>query len=198
MDGTLVDSGVMISNTINYVRKNIGLEEMDRKTILENVNNPNINPATFFYSTHHFTKEQHRLFDEYYRENCLKELRVYDGIKELLEELKENFKLSVATNASKIYAEKILNFLKLDNYFEMVIGGTCVERAKPHPDMILKTMEELNRKPEKTLLIGDSYKDIIAGERAKVKKSILVNWGFSDHKEAIESVEELKKVIYQE
>ena len=37
MDGTLVNSGIMISNTINYVRQNIGLERLDNKLILEQV-----------------------------------------------------------------------------------------------------------------------------------------------------------------
>lgn len=48
MDGTLINSSTIISDTINYVRTNIGLSQMDQKTLLENINNPHINPAEFF------------------------------------------------------------------------------------------------------------------------------------------------------
>jgi phosphoglycolate phosphatase len=52
MDGTLINSSTIISDTINYVRTNIGLSQMDQKTLLENINNPHINPAEFFYETY--------------------------------------------------------------------------------------------------------------------------------------------------
>ena len=58
MDGTLINSSTIISDTINYVRTNIGLSQMDQKTLLENINNPHINPAEFFYETSSFTPRQ--------------------------------------------------------------------------------------------------------------------------------------------
>jgi len=80
MDGTLINSGAIISNTINYVRINTGLKPMDSKILLENINNPNINPAKFFYNTDIFTPKHSKLFEEYYDANCLKLVELYDGI----------------------------------------------------------------------------------------------------------------------
>ena len=68
MDGTLIDSGYAITNTINYVRVNLGFEKLEKNYILEKVNDPTINSAEFFYGTKEFTPLQVKLFEEYYKE----------------------------------------------------------------------------------------------------------------------------------
>ncbi|RXJ60164.1 HAD family hydrolase [Candidatus Marinarcus aquaticus] len=197
MDGTLVNSGTMIANTINYVRENIGLEILEKHHILTNVNDPKINTAEFFYGTKHFTEEQTILFENYYNQNCLKELEIYDGIETLLKELKGEFKLAVATNASSIFAHKMLTHLGLREYFDLLYGYDSVSQPKPHPEMVYKIIEDIKTTKERSLLVGDSHKDTQAATSAGVD-SILVNWGFSDHSEnAIESVEELKQHIFK-
>lgn len=47
MDGTLINSGHAIANTVNYVRENLGLEKFEHDFILEHVNDININSAEF-------------------------------------------------------------------------------------------------------------------------------------------------------
>ena len=108
MDGTLIDSGFAITNTINYVRENLGFERLEKKYILEKVNDPQINAAEFFYGTKEFTKQQTKLFEEYYNEHCLSDLVVYDGMAKLIDDLKGDFILTVATNANSTYAHKML------------------------------------------------------------------------------------------
>lgn len=197
MDGTLINSGNMIANTVNHVRQNLGLEILEKKFILENVNDPNVNSASFFYKTSTFTQEQRVLFETYYSENCLKELVIYEGIKDLLEELKDDFILSVATNANSGFANKMLEHLNLSSYFSSVLGFNDVKKAKPHPEMINKILDIHNIDKEKAQVIGDSHKDIQAASNAGVD-SVLVNWGFSTYsKNAANNVEELRKEIYK-
>jgi len=62
MDGTLIDSGFAITNTINYVRENLGFERLEKDYILEKVNEPHLNSADFFYGTKEFTQQQTELF----------------------------------------------------------------------------------------------------------------------------------------
>ena len=197
MDGTLINSGTMIANTVNYVRQNIGLKILEKKHILEKLNDPNINSAEFFYGTTHFTEEQTHLFESYYTQNCLLELEIYDGIEPLLKDLKGEFKLAVATNASSVFAKKMLAHLELLNHFEVVYGYDSVTKPKPHPEMVHKIIHTLATTKEKSLLIGDSHKDTQAAFNAGVD-SILVNWGFSNHeKDAIGSVKELEQHIFK-
>lgn len=195
MDGTLVDSSNAIVNTINYVRSNIGLDVLEKNYILEHINDPNVNSAEFFYGTKHFTDEQTYLFEKYYNENCLNDIYLYDGIKELIENLNKNCKLAVATNASSIFAKKMLEHVGIHHRFDMLVGYNDVKNPKPHPEMVHKILNKLDTAKEKAVLIGDSKKDTQAATRAGVD-SILVNWGFSDHKdEAIENIDQLTKLL---
>ena len=195
MDGTLIDSGYAITNTINYVRVNLGFEKLEKNYILEKVNDPTINSAEFFYGTKEFTPLQVKLFEEYYNEHCLSDLVVYDGISKLLEDLKGDFTLTVATNANSAYAQKMLNHVGLVKYFSTILGYDSVKNPKPHPEMVYKTLDIHNIQKQNAQLIGDSHKDIMAATNAGVD-SVLVNWGFSNHeKDAIETVAELENRI---
>ena len=195
MDGTLIDSGLAITNTINYVRVNLGFEKLEKDYILEKVNDPAINSAEFFYGTKEFTPQQTKLFEEYYNIHCLTDLAVYDGISKLIDDLSKDFTLAVATNANSAYAYKMLNHVELGHHFKTILGYDSVKNPKPHPEMVNKILDIHNISNKNAQLIGDSHKDIMAATRAGVD-SVLVNWGFSNHKtDAIETVEELKKRI---
>ena len=197
MDGTLIDSGFAITNTINYVRENLGFEKLEKNYILEKVNDPTINSAEFFYGTKHFTPQQTKLFEEYYNQHCLSDLVVYDGISKLIDDLKNDFTLAVATNANSAYAHKMLNHVGLGKHFTTILGYDSVKNPKPHPEMVNKILEIHNVKNFNAQLIGDSHKDIMAATKAGVD-SVLVNWGFSNHEEgAIETVQELEKRIFE-
>ncbi len=192
MDGTVVNTGTMIAKTINYVRKHMNLEPMPEKEMLQNLNDPDINGAEFFYGTKYFTDEQTKLFEEYYNENCIIGVELYDGMRELLDECSKKYTLSIATNAHTDFAKKILSHLEVDNHFSMIIGADKVKKPKPHPEMVIKTMQKLMFDKKNAILIGDSLKDKQSAISAGIKYK-LVNWGFSEHTEnVIESVEELK------
>jgi phosphoglycolate phosphatase len=185
MDGTLINSGAIISNTINYVRINTGLKPMDSKILLENINNPNINPAKFFYNTDIFTPKHSKLFEEYYDANCLKLVELYDGIDVLLEQLtKDGYLLAIATNASNEFAVKTTKYLNIHKYFKYIIGYDDVKEPKPKPDMILKTLDYFNIKSNDTIVVGDSKKDCLSAKNANVK-CMLVNWGFTKYENCI-------------
>ena len=135
-------------------------------------------------------------FEEYYNKHCLSDLVVYDGIAKLLESLKDDFILTVATNANSAYAHKMLNHVGLGHYFKTILGYDSVKNPKPHPEMVNKILDIHNVSNFNAQLIGDSHKDKMAATRAGVD-SVLVNWGFSNHEnDAIETVEELEKRMH--
>lgn len=196
MDGTLIDSGFAITNTINYVRENLGFERLERSEILEKINEPHLNSSEFFYGTKEFTQEQTKLFEEYYNEHCLTDLVLYDGIAKLIDDLKGDFALAVATNANSLYAKKMLDHVGIGKNFSTILGYDSVKNPKPHPEMVHKILNKYNVINTNAQMIGDSHKDILAANSAGVD-SVLVNWGFSNHEEgAIETVAELEKKIY--
>ena len=195
MDGTLIDSGTSITNTINHVRQNHGFEPLEKAYALEKVNDPNINASEFFYGTKEFTEKQRILFEDHYKANCLNDLEMYEGIQKLIDDLKSDFTLAVATNANSVFAKKMLDHVGIGQHFKTILGYDSVKNSKPHPEMVYKILDTHKIDKQNAQLIGDSHKDIMAATNAGID-SVLVNWGFSDHSEdAIETIEELEKEI---
>jgi len=57
----------------------------------------------------------------------------------------------------------------LYDYFGSAVGMGDVENAKPAPDMILKSMEELGFSPGESAYVGDTEDDMAAARAAGVK-----------------------------
>jgi phosphoglycolate phosphatase len=195
MDGTLVNSSITIANAINYVRKHLGFEPMLEIEILERVNDPDINPAQYFYHAKAFDKDHEKWFSEYYSDNHDKELTLYVGIKELLQALRnKGFKLAVATNAYRSSTLESLTHLDILDYFDAVGCYDDVPQGKPHPDMLFKVLEELDCLPEESIFIGDGPRDEMASKKAMIDY-IMVDWGFSEHEDAVRTVRHLKNQL---
>jgi phosphoglycolate phosphatase len=91
----------------------------------------------------------------------------------------------------------MLNHVGIGHHFKTIVGYDNVKKPKPHPEMVNKILEIHNISNQNAQLIGDSHKDIMAATKAGVD-SVLVNWGFSNHeKDAIETIEELEKRIFE-
>jgi phosphoglycolate phosphatase len=103
----------------------------------------------------------------------------------VLETLHENgYVMGVATNAPTLFAKRMLEHLKLDSYFELIIGADAVESPKPHPQMIHRHLEHyaFRSGTDNAWMIGDNSKDMEAASRAGIR-SVFAGWGFSSHGE---------------
>jgi phosphoglycolate phosphatase len=197
MDGTLVNSSITIANSINYVRKNLGFEPMDEEKILRQVNDHTINPAQVFYHAKAFDADHERWFAEYYTKNHDKELILYAGIKEMLENLKsKGYKLAVATNAYRSSTLESLGYLEILELFDAIGCYDDVPEGKPAPDMLYKVLDELEGSVEESLFIGDGPRDEVAAKRAGIDY-IMVDWGFTKYGDAVRSVEELERMLLE-
>jgi len=197
MDGTLVNSSLTIVNAINYVRGNLGFEPMTQEYILTRVNDHTITPAQAFYHTKIFEPEHEKWFSEYYTKNHENELVLYGGIKELIESLKDKgHALAVATNAYRGSTIESLTHLKVYEHFDAIACYDDVAQGKPHPDMLHKILNELKHSTEDALFIGDGPRDEMASKRAEIDY-IMVDWGFTEHKDAVRSVGDLHKMLVQ-
>ncbi len=195
MDGTLVNSSLTIANAINYVRQNLGFDAMEQEKLLRMVNDHTLNPAKAFYHAESFDADHERWFSEYYTKNHENELILYDGIKELLESLKDNgHALAVATNAYRGSTIESLTHLDVYHYFEAIACYDDVEKGKPYPDMLYKILDDLDQSKDDSLFIGDGPRDEMASKKAEIEY-IMVDWGFTDHSDAVRSVDDLRGML---
>ncbi len=195
MDGTLIDSSLLLANSINYVRQNIGLPKMPNQTILDAINDETVDAPMFFYESEEFEDFHTEFFNEYYQANYKKDSRLYPGAMELIKKLNRTHKISIATNAYKKSAQTILFALGIEHYFDIIICGDEVQNPKPHPEMIELIKDFYEDSDDKFLFVGDSTRDALCAKNAGID-SILVEWGFSEHENSINSFGELERLLY--
>ena len=94
-------------------------------------------------------------------------LAVKPGVRELLEYLKgQGLDMAVASSTRTNIVENELADAGLLPFFDRVVGGDQVSRSKPHPDIFLRAAGALGEKPERCLVIEDSFNGVRAGRAA--------------------------------
>lgn len=92
------------------------------------------------------------------------------GVVELLEYLKnEGYKIGLATSSYEVLLEATLKVLGIENFFDVTNSAESLVYGKPHPEIYIKTAEDLKSTPENCLVIEDSLNGVIAGKAAKMK-----------------------------
>lgn len=116
---------------------------------------------------------------EYYSAHCADKTKPYEGILELLKELrKAGYKTAVVSNKAD-YAVQNLVKQYFDGLFDMAVGEKPNVRKKPAPDSVNQVLKQLQVAKEKAIYIGDSDVDIETARNANMD-CIAVDWGFRD------------------
>lgn len=118
-------------------------------------------------------------FNDHYAIHHSDKTIIYDGILELLQELKRVGKrLAVVSNKSD-YAVKPLMDHFFPDLFDMALGVREGVAKKPKPDLVLEVLTELNIKASQCIYIGDSEVDYYTALNAGMDY-VLVSWGYRD------------------
>ncbi len=103
----------------------------------------------------------------------------YDGIPEVMKQLKEHgCRIGVVSNKFDA-AVKALCADYFDGLYDTAIGESPLTAKKPAPDSVFKAMEELGAERGTSVYIGDSEVDIETARNAGIP-CIGVTWGFRD------------------
>ena len=182
LDGTILDTLKDLSIATNYALKECGYPERTYEEIRQFVGNGSLNlmrralPEGY---TEEELRRVHGVFNEYYKDHCEDNTGPYEGITELLTELKElGISLAVVSNKPD-YGVQALCKRHFDGMFEVVIGQREGMKIKPDPECLKSVIEELGADPESSVYVGDSEVDIETGVNSGIK-CILCEWGFRD------------------
>jgi len=104
------------------------------------------------------------------------------GVKEMLEELKEHYPMSVVSARDEKGTMHFLEQFDLVKYFDTIVTGQSAEHTKPYPDPILLAAQKMKVKPEECLMIGDTTVDMRAGRSAGAQ-TVGVLCGFGEEHE---------------
>ncbi len=119
-----------------------------------------------------------KYFKEYYGEHCTVDTKPYNGIPELLHELKDRkINMAVASNKYQAAVTKIIDYFFPDIPFVAVKGQVEGRPTKPDPSIIFEILSDHPTPKAEVLYVGDSGVDMETARRACVE-SVGVTWGF--------------------
>jgi phosphoglycolate phosphatase len=186
LDGTLVNSLEDLANSTNYALIKNGFKAWEVENYRYFVGDGVlmlIKRALAEKGTEEAEKTVYNDFNEYYDKHYVDCTRPYEGITELLKELREKrVKCAVLSNKPDSFVKIIMEELFPDFEFSWIQGKLEEFPKKPDPAALNFILDKLNAKKESTLYIGDSNVDVFTGKNAGLK-TCGVLWGFRGREE---------------
>lgn len=182
LDGTILDTLEDLCDSVNYALDRLGFPKrtlVEVRNFLGNGIRKLVECALPQGSDEKCVEEMLAIHREYYSVHCADKTKPYEGIKEMLGELKERgIKLAVLSNKPD-YAVKILCEDYFPNVFDAAYGFREGIERKPSPEAVEGLLEELGVPREKAVYVGDSEVDVRTAKNAGLDMMI-VEWGFRD------------------
>ena len=188
LDGTILDTLDDLADSTNVALQMHAFPTRTRAEIRAFVGNGILNlmqKAVPTGTTEEKVKEVLADFKKYYGEHCADKTKPYDGIIELIQELRANgYRTAVVSNKADFAVQELCKqyFPKL---FDYVVGEREGVRKKPAPDSVNEVLRQLNMEKAQAVYIGDSEVDVETAKNAQMNH-IIVEWGFRDREYLIE------------
>ena len=121
----------------------------------------------------------------YARENGCRST-LYPGVIEGLQALKaKGIPMAVITNKAEAFTLPLLKSAGLAGYFNVVVSGDLLPKAKPDPMSLIWACGRLGVSPDDAVFIGDSINDFLAG-RAAGCHVFLLPYGYNEGRDVQE------------
>lgn len=182
MDGTILNTLDDLADSTNYALKANGLPERTIDEVRRFVGNGIrllIERAVPTDTDKELTDKVFDTFKEYYKTHCAVKTRPYDGIKDVLLELRKAGCLTAVVSNKADFAVQDLCKDYFDNLFDFAIGEREGIKKKPAPDSVFEVLSKLNVEKADAVYIGDSDVDFATSVNAGMDV-IMVGWGFRD------------------
>ncbi|MBQ7654199.1 MAG: HAD-IA family hydrolase [Clostridia bacterium] len=184
-DGTIADSSEGVRDSLIYAYNAFSLPLPDEETIRKFFGPP----LTASFMKYAGVDEETGAamtakYRELYTDNAMYRLKLYDGMKELLENLSnDNIKIAIASSKPKKFFDKLLNRLEIAQYFNAVSGAAMDAKDDSKREIILQSLDSLGvENKNEALMVGDRKFDILGAKGAGIR-SVGVTYGFGSREE---------------
>lgn len=186
LDGTLTDSALGIINAVIHALHGMGVTDFDTTSLTCFIGPPlRSSFPKYFGFDEAQTKQALAFFREYYHgHGGMFENKVYDGIPQLLYELRKRGKcLIVATCKPQGTAMPILEHFELTQYFDF-IAGAGDNNTRMEKDEVIEYAIELAGITDRNtcVMVGDRNNDVFGAKSAGID-CIGVLYGFGSREE---------------
>lgn len=189
LDGTLLNTLEDLADSVNYAMKQYGLPEHTLEEVRAYVGNgvAKLIERSISQGIEHPLYEQIlNTFKKHYALHCEDKTCPYEGIIDLLEQLREhNFRMAIVSNKFD-GAVKKLNEKYFKQYISVAIGESAMIQRKPAPDTVYQALAELSADASRAVYVGDSEVDRQTAANVPMT-CVSVTWGFRTREQLLES-----------
>lgn len=186
LDGTLVDSIEDIAHTINLTAKDFSLRSVTKEEVLSVIGNGSkalLKSTVCKDTSEEDFKKIYPVFINYYSNAPKPNTRLFDGVKEVLVELKKRgYLLAVLTNKPQTATDLVAKLLLNELGFDAIVGQSQETKAKPDKESVYPVLKALSVKPENSIMVGDMATDYLTAVNCGLQ-SILALWGYGKETE---------------
>ncbi|MFX0010445.1 MAG: HAD family hydrolase [Candidatus Hermodarchaeota archaeon] len=165
LDFTLVNNQEGIIKSFNYALNRYNLSQLEGSEILPMIGLP---LAEMFQKVTDLDPDiLVNAFREYYKSHGIYQVEFLPGVREKLQELKDNlFTLGIITSKKQEMAKKVIEILNISHFFEYIIGDGDIMKTKTDQKLIdyLKTKYA----NYDFIIVGDHIKDRFLAENLNV------------------------------
>lgn len=172
MDGVLLDSESVCDRCFEQAAIEQNIE--DRKPIIEDARGMGKSSFMDFIAKTYGDKIDtellwNRASELFHIVEDKEGLSLLPFVKEILEYLKPNYKIALASSTRRSSVERQMKATGIWDFFDVTVCGDDVQNTKPSPEIYQKAVKDLNLLPENCLAIEDSLNGIKSGTSAGLK-----------------------------
>lgn len=188
LDGTLSDSSEGIINTFVHTLETMNYD-VPSLDVLYTFIGPPIS-ETFKHSIGMDEEDAKRaveIFKPFYGKEAKFQNKLYSGVKEMLQALHEaGYLIGLATSKREIYADQILQYFGIRDYFEVVVGASLDDKFSKKYDIMEKAIRLAKDKYniKSISMVGDRSYDMDSSVKLGVE-AIGVTYGFGSEEEVV-------------
>jgi HAD superfamily hydrolase (TIGR01549 family) len=108
------------------------------------------------------------------KEYAMHRPRLVTGARTVLQFLSRRYRVGLVTSGNRDRVIGQLRKLRLTQMFATCICSEDAERRKPHPDPLVRALQNLKLKPAACLYVGDAPEDLEMAERAGARAVAIV------------------------
>jgi len=180
LDGTLLDTAPDLCFALNSALNEQGFERISDAVITPFISQGAVGMVrqALGSSEHPQYESILALMLEIYTDNLANHTTLFEGMDQVLNRIEtRNLHWGIVTNKRTRFTQSILKQLDLFDRASCIICGDTTANKKPHPRPMLAACRQLQIKPMECIFIGDSLKDIQAGNRAGMS-TLVAGYGY--------------------
>ena len=175
-DGTLVETGTDLVQSVNFMLKTLHLKDRAEKEIISFIGDGinNLIEKALGQDNAEYQEKALDIFTQYYGEHLLDNTKLCPYAEDVLINYQDKAKI-ILTNKRHKFTLAIAQGLNIEKYFVEIIGADSTPYRKPDSRVVDYVLNKYGTAKGKTVIIGDGVNDIIVAKKTGILSCAYLN-----------------------